>query len=151
MVHPDADIISTSRSWWDAPPVEISRTLAETGRTPTPGVPGRLQRNDGGIRRLRDQQLESQRSRSAAAQSLASAGIHDRILNEQETEVLLSLLNAALTARVRVSGRTSDSSGSDSGVRLTLSDSDRSTIVRTSRGRLHLDRLALDVSEVARR
>lgn len=65
--------------------------------------------------------------------------------------MLLSLLNAALTARVRVSGRTSDSSGSDSGVRLTLSDSDRSTIVRTSRGRLHLDRLSLDVSEVARR
>ncbi len=151
MVHPDADIIPTSRSWWEAPPVEISRTLAETGRTPTPGVPGRVQRNDGGIRRLREQQLESQRSRSAAAQSLASAGIHDRILDEQETEVLLSLLNAALTARVRVSGRTSDSSGSDSGVRLTLSDSDRSTIVRTSRGRLHLDRLALDVSEVARR
>jgi len=151
MVHPDADIIPVSRSWWEAPPVEISRTLAETGRTPTPGVPGRVQRNDGGIRRLREQQLESQRSRSAAAQSLVSAGIHDRILNEQETEVLLSLLNAALTARVRVSGRTSDSSGSDSGVRLTLSDSDRSTIVRTSRGRLHLDRLALDVSEVARR
>lgn len=151
MVHPDADIIPTSRTWWEAPPVEISRTLAETGRTPSPGLPGRLQRNDGGIRRLREQQLHAQRVRSAAAQSLATTGVYDRTLNEQETEVLLSLLNAALTARVRVSSHTSGSTGSDSGVKLTLSDSDTSTVVRTSRGRLHLDRLQLDVAEVTRR
>ncbi|MGB3372995.1 MAG: DUF2397 family protein, partial [Rhodococcus sp. (in: high G+C Gram-positive bacteria)] len=151
MVHPDADIIPTSRTWWEAPPVEISRTLAETGRTPSPGLPGRLQRNDGGIRRLREQQLHAQRVRSAAAQSLATTGVYDRTLNEQETEVLLSLLNAALTARVRVSGHTSGSTGSDSGVKLTLSDSDTSTVVRTSRGRLHLDRLQLEVAEVTRR
>ncbi|MGA9873456.1 MAG: TIGR02677 family protein [Rhodococcus sp. (in: high G+C Gram-positive bacteria)] len=151
MVHPDADIVPTSKSWWDAPPVEISRTLAETGRTPSPGLPGRVQRNDGGIRRLREQQLASQRVRSAAAQSLADVGVYERTLNEQETEVLLSLLNAALTARVRVSGRTSGGAGSDSGVKLTLSDSATSTVVRTARGRLHLDRLRLDVAEVARR
>ncbi|AYJ49718.1 TIGR02677 family protein [Rhodococcus sp. P1Y] len=151
MVHPDADIIPTSRSWWEAPPVEISRTLAETGRSPSPGLPGRVQRNDGGIRRLREQQLEAQRVRSAAAQSLASTGVYDRTLDEEETEVLLSLLNAALTARVRVSGRTAGSTGSDSGVKLTLSESATSTVVRTSRGRLHLDRLQLEVAEVSRR
>lgn len=151
MVHPDADIVPTSRSWWEAPPVEISRTLAETGRTPSPGLPGRLQRNDGGVRRLRERQLEAQRSRSSAAQSLATAGVYERTLTEEETEVLLSLLNAALTARVRVSGTTSGSTGSDSGVRLTLSDSATSTVVETSRGRLHLDRLHLEVAEVARR
>lgn len=151
MLHPDADIISPSRSWWEAPPVEISRTLAETGRAPTTGLPGRILRNDGGVRRLREQQLDAQRARSEAARALATDGVHDRILGEHETEVLLALLNAALTARVQVSGRTSNSSGSDSGVRLTLSPSDRSTVVRTARGRLHLDRLALDVREVARR
>ena len=151
MVHPDADIIPTSRTWWEAPPVEISRTLAETGRTPTPGLPGRVQRNDGSIRRLREQQLAAQRSRSSAASSLASSGVYERTLNEEETEVLLSLLNAALTARVRVSGRTSGSVGSDSGVKLTLSDSATSTVVRTTRGRLHLDRLQLEVAAVARR
>lgn len=151
MVHPDADIIPASRSWWEASPVEISRTLAETGRAPSPGLPGRVQRNDGGIRRLREQQLAAQRTRSAAARSLASVGVYDRTLNEEETEVLLSLLNAALTARVRVSGRTSGSTGSDSGVKLTLTDSDISTVVRTTRGRLHLDRLQLEVADVTRR
>ena len=151
MVHPDADIVPSSRTWWEAPPVEISRTLAETGRTPTPGMPGRLQRNDGGVRRLREQQLEAQRTRSAAAQSLAATGVYERVLNEEETEVLLSLLNAALTARVRVSGRTASGTGSDSGVRLTLSESPISTVVQTMRGRLHLDRLQLDVAEVVAR
>lgn len=151
MVHPDADIIPTSRSWWEAPPVEISRTLAETGRAPSPGLPGRVQRNDGGIRRLREQQLEAQRVRSAAARSLASDGVYERTLDEEETEVLLGLLNAALTARVRVSGRTSGSTGSDSGVKLTLTTSETSTVVHTARGRLHLDRLQLDVAEVAGR
>ncbi|WP_176444091.1 TIGR02677 family protein [Rhodococcoides kyotonense] len=151
MVHPDADIIPTSRTWWEAPPVEISRTLAETGRTPSPGLPGRLQRNDGSVRRLRERQLEAQRSRSIAAHSLASSGVYERTLDEEETEVLLSLLNAALTARVRVSGQTSGSTGSDSGVKLTLSESPTSTVVQTARGRLHLDRLTLEVAEVARR
>ena len=151
MVHPDADIVPSSRTWWEAPPVEISRTLAETGRTPTPGMPGRLQRNDGGVRRLREQQLEAQRTRSAAAQSLAATGVYERVLSEEETEVLLSLLNAALTARVRVSGRTASGTGSDSGVRLTLSESPISTVVQTTRGRLHLDRLQLDVAEVVAR
>lgn len=151
MVHPDADIVPSSRTWWDAPPVEISRTLAETGRTPSPGLPGRVQRNDGGIRRLREQQLHEQRSRSAAARSLASDGVYERTLNQEETEVLLSLLNAALTARVRVSGRTGGGSGSDSGVKLTLSDSDVSTVVHTNRGRLHLDRLQLEIAQVVGR
>ncbi|WP_336620163.1 TIGR02677 family protein [Rhodococcus sp. G-MC3] len=151
MVHPDEDIIPTSRTWWEAPPVEISRTLAETGRTPSPGIPGRVQRNDGSIRRLREKQLQAQRSRSAAALSLASTGVYARTLNEEETEVLLSLLNAALTARVRVSGHTTATTGSDSGVKLTLSDSATSTVVQTARGRLHLDRLQLEVAEVVRR
>lgn len=151
MVHPDADIVPSSRTWWEAPPVEISRTLAETGRTPSPGLPSRVQRNDGGIRRLREQQLHAQRTRSAAARSLATDGVYERTLNEEETEVLLSMLNAALTARVRVSGRTAGGAGSDSGVKLTLIDNDVSTVVNTARGRLHLDRLRLEIDEVVRR
>ncbi|TQF68480.1 TIGR02677 family protein [Rhodococcus spelaei] len=145
MVHPDADVIPDSRSWWEAPPVEISRTLAETGRTASPGLPGRVQRNDASVRRLRDAQLSAQRARAEAARSLASGGVYDRELDEQETEVLLGLLNAALSARVPVSGTVKSSTGSDSGVRLTLTPDAESTTVRTARGNLHLDRLRVSV------
>jgi len=145
MLHPDADVIPESRSWWEAPPVEISRTLAETGRTPSPGLPGRVQRNDASVRRLRDAQLAGQRARATAAKSLAAGGVYDRVLDEQETEVLLSLLNAALTARVPVSGRVNSSTGAENGVRLTLRPHDVSTTVETARGRLHLDRLQVSV------
>ncbi|WP_345342767.1 TIGR02677 family protein [Rhodococcus olei] len=145
MVHPDADIIPDSRSWWDAPPVEISRTLAETGRNAAVGAPSRVQRNDASIRRLRDVQLAAQRARAEAARSLAAGGAYDRVLDEQETEVLLGLLTAALTARVAVSGTVRGSTGSENGVRLTLEPNDESTTVQTVRGRLHLDRLRVSV------
>ena len=145
MVHPDADIIPDSRSWWDATPVEISRTLAETGRAASPGMPSRVQRNEGGIRRLRDEQLAAQRARAVAASSLAAKGAYHRVLDEQETDVLLSLLNAALTARVPVSGSVPSSTGSENGVRLTLSPNTESTVVQTARGRLHLDGLQVSV------
>nr|WP_245973530.1 TIGR02677 family protein [Rhodococcus wratislaviensis] len=145
MVHPDADIIPDTRSWWEAQPVEISRTLAETGRPPSPGLPARVQRNEGSVRRLREEQLTAQRLRAAAAQSLARGGVYERELDEAETDVLLSLLNAALTARVPVSGRVNSSTGSENGVKLTLSPHSESTVVRTARGRLHLDGLQVSV------
>ncbi|MBJ8345624.1 TIGR02677 family protein [Antrihabitans sp. YC2-6] len=144
--HPDAELVPCTRSWWEAPPVEISRTLAETGRAPSPGAPGRIQRNDASIRRLRDAQLQAQRSRAEAAASLRAGGVYDRILDEEETEVLLGLLNAALGARVPVSGRTQGSTGSGSGVKLTVTPHPRSTIVQTARGVLHLDGLEVSVS-----
>ncbi|MFZ2173779.1 MAG: TIGR02677 family protein [Rhodococcus sp. (in: high G+C Gram-positive bacteria)] len=145
MVHPDADIIPESRSWWEAPPVEISRTLAETGRPPSPGAPARVQRNEASIRRLREEQLAAQRARSAAARSLAAGGVYERILDNAETDVLLNLLNAALTARVPVSGRVAGASGSENGVKLTLSPHTESTVVCTARGRLYLDGLQVSV------
>ncbi|RDI67178.1 uncharacterized protein (TIGR02677 family) [Nocardia pseudobrasiliensis] len=147
MEHPDADVIPPIRSWWDAPPLEIARTLAETGRPPSPGAPSRIQRNDAGIRRLREAQLDAQRLRAEAARSLASADVHERVLDEGETEVLLRLLDAASTAWVPVSGRVSGTTGSDSGVTLTVSEYDGSTVVRTSRGLLHLNNRRLTVRE----
>lgn len=148
VAHPDADIIPVTRSWWEAPPVEISRTLAETGRRPAAGAPGRIQRNDAGVRRLREVQLEKQRRRAEAARSLAAGGVRERKLSEPEAEVLLSLLDAALSARVPVSGRVrSDdaTSGTQNGVKLTLRPSGESTVVHTARGRLYLDGLSVEV------
>jgi hypothetical protein len=126
--------------------VEISRTLVETGRNATPGIPGRVDRNDAGRRRLHDAQAADQRTRAAAAASLASSGLSDgRVLTEEETTVLLALLDIALSARVPVSGR-APTTGSTHGVRLTLTPSDATTSVRTVRGILHLDRTNLVLS-----
>ncbi|MCX4092742.1 TIGR02677 family protein [Nocardia sp. alder85J] len=149
MEHPDADVIPPIRSWWDAPPLEIARTLAETGRPPSPGAPSRIQRNDAGVRRLRQAQLEAQRERAAAARSLAAADVHDRALDERETEVLLRLLDAASTAWVPVSGRVG-TTGSESGVTLTVSEHPGSTVVHTARGRLYLNNRRLEVRENTR-
>ncbi|QIS19820.1 TIGR02677 family protein [Nocardia terpenica] len=150
MEHPDADVIPPIRSWWDAPPLEIARTLAETGRPPSPGAPSRIQRNDAGIRRLREAQLDAQRARAEAARSLASADVHERELDERETEVLLRLLDAASTAWVPVSGKVSGTTGSDSGVTLTVTEHPGSTAVRTARGLLHLNNRKLVVRENSR-
>lgn len=145
LVHPDPELIPTRRTWWEAPPVEVSRTLVETGRIAAPGAPGRVDRNDAGRRRLHDAQLARQRDRTAAASSLTDRGITDRTLTEEETVLLLGLLDIALAARVPVSGRAT-ATGSSDGIRLTLTPAERSTAVVTVRGVLHLDRMDLSVS-----
>ncbi|WP_330229970.1 TIGR02677 family protein [Nocardia sp. NBC_00508] len=150
MEHPDADVIPAMRSWWDAPPLEISRTLAETGRPPSAGAPARIHRNDAGIRRLREAQLDAQRARAEAARSLASGDLHERVLDERETEVLLRLLDAASTAWVPVRGTVAGTTGSDSGVTLTVSEHHGSTVVRTTRGLLHLNNRALKIEQTIR-
>ncbi|MDN5857019.1 MAG: TIGR02677 family protein [Pseudonocardia sp.] len=143
--HPDAELVPARRSWWEAAPVEISRTLVETGRPPSPGAPPRVERNDASRRRLRDAQIAEQRARRSAAESLVTGGVFDRTLDEEETELLLGLLDIALGARVPVSGA-ARSSGSAYGVRLTLAPHPTSSTVDTVRGSLHLDRLTLSVA-----
>ncbi|WP_416382503.1 TIGR02677 family protein [Nocardia beijingensis] len=147
MEHPDADVIPAIRSWWDAPPLEISRTLAETGRPPSAGAPTRIHRNDAGIRRLREAQLDAQRARAEAARSLAAGDVHERVLDDRETEVLLRLLDAASTAWVPVRGRVAGTTGSDSGVTLTVSEHDGPTVVRTTRGLLRLNNRTLKIEQ----
>lgn len=86
-----------------------------------------------------------QRRRAQAARSLAEHGVYERDLTNEETDVLLGLLNAALTARVPVSGHVGSSTGSEGGVTLTLAPHEQSTVVRTERGLLHLERLSLTI------
>ncbi|WP_442945588.1 TIGR02677 family protein [Nocardia sp. SSK8] len=149
--HPDAELVPAHRSWWDAPPLEISRTLAETGRAPAAGAPARIARNDAGIRRLREAQLAAQRERAAAAASLAAGNVHERVLDQRETEVLLRLLDAASTAWVPVSGRVEGTTGSDNGVTLTVRPCEGSTMIRTAAGMLHLNNRRLEVRATVRR
>jgi hypothetical protein len=142
-VHEDPDAISSRLSWWDAEPVELSRTLARHGRAAALRGPGRIQRNDHEQQRLRAEQLKATAQRSAAAAALASDGVYGRVLDEPETQTLLSLLDVALSARVPVSAA---ASGSAHGARITLRPTEGSTTVHTVRGRLHLDGLTVEVS-----
>ncbi len=150
LAHADPELIPTRRSWWDAQPVEVSRTLVETGKNATPGAPGRIDRNDAGRRRMLDTQLADQRARSEAARSLADLGVTGRVLSDDETGLLFSLLDVALSARVPVSGRSS-ATGSTLGVRLTLTPAETSMSVSTVRGVLHLDRMELTIEPAATR
>ena len=145
VAHPDPELVPPRRSWWEAPPVEISRTLVETGKPAAPGAPARVERNDAGRRRLRERQLAAQQANRAAARELAEGGVYGRTLGEAETELLLSLLDLALSARVPVTGVT-EASGAAHGIKLTLRPNPESTTVATVRGRLHLDRLLLTVT-----
>jgi uncharacterized protein (TIGR02677 family) len=139
----DPDANSSRLSWWAAEPVELSRTLVRTGRSPGLHGPGRIQRNDEERQRLRAEQLKATAQRRTAAAALASDGVYGRVLDEPETQALLSLLDVALSARVPVSAT---ASGSAHGVRLVLRPVPGSTTVRTVRGRMHLDGLAVEVA-----
>jgi uncharacterized protein (TIGR02677 family) len=156
--YEDPDLIASRQSWWEAEPVRLARTLVRTGRVAGLQGPGRIQRDDAARERLRAEQLKATVARRAASEQLASDGIYGRVLDEPETRALLSLLDIALLARVPVSrsvtaaGRPGPvATGSADGVRLTLRPAPGTTTVRTVRGRLHLDGLAIEVTSAATR
>lgn len=149
--YEEPELIPTRQSWWEAEPVQLARTLVRTGRVSGLHGPGRLQRNDAAKERLLAEQLKATVQRRAANAQLAGDGVYGRVLDEPETQALLSLLSIALTARVPVSRTVTGKSGpvatgSADGVRLTLRPAEGSTTVRTVRGRLHLDGLAIEIS-----
>ncbi|MGH3166594.1 MAG: TIGR02677 family protein [Trebonia sp.] len=152
--YEDPDLILSRQSWWEAEPVKLARTLVRTGRVSGLQGPGRIQRNDEARERLLAEQLKATVQRRAANGQLASDGVYGRVLDEPETQALLSLLGIALTARVPVSRTVSGkagpvATGSADGVRLTLRPAGGSTTVRTVRGRLHLDGLAIEITSTA--
>jgi uncharacterized protein (TIGR02677 family) len=143
--YDDPDLIPSRQSWWQAEPVTLARTLVRNGRVSGLRGPGRIQRDDEARERLRAAQLKETMQRRAATAQLAGDGVYERVLDEPETQALLSLLGIALTARVPVS-RGIVATRSADGVRLTLRPVPGSTTVRTVRGRLHLDGLAIEVT-----
>jgi uncharacterized protein (TIGR02677 family) len=153
--YEDPDLIPSRQSWWEAEPVQLARTLVRTGRVAGPQGPGRIQRDDAAKERLHAEQLKATVARRAAVAQLAGDGVYERVLDEPETEALLSLLGIALVTRVPVSRRVSSAGGSGpvatgsaDGVRLTLRPRPGITTVRTVRGSLHLDGLAIEVTSV---
>lgn len=154
--YEDPDLIPARQSWWEAEPVQLARTLVRAGRVAGLQGPGRIQRDDATKERLRAEQLKATVVRRGAAAQLASDGVYERVLDEPETEALLSLLGIALVARVPVSrsvtaagGPRPVATGSSDGVRIGLRPAPGVTTVRTVRGRLHLDGLAIEVTSAA--
>lgn len=146
--YADPEAIPTRRSWWEAPAVELSRTLVETGRSPGQGNgrPARLDRAEGGRTRLRQVQLAQERRNAEAASRLAEAELDEHILDDAQTHVLLKLLDLALAART-ASARQVPLVTAAHGVRLTLTPAPgRFATVLTGAGRLHIDGFTLSVA-----
>jgi uncharacterized protein (TIGR02677 family) len=153
VAHEDPEAIPTRLSWWDAPAVELSRTLVQFGRAPGQGNgrPARIERSDTARRHLRERQLDQERRHIEAAAGLAGAALDvDAELDEAQLGVLRRLLNMALAARA--AGRAAvPLVAAGFGVRLTLTPAPgRFTTVGTVKGRLHLDGYALAVTPADR-
>lgn len=144
VAHDDPEAIPTRHSWWDAPAVELSRTLVEAGRMPGQGNgrPARLDRAERRRDQLRADQLAQERRLAEAAGRLAAG---QRPLDGAQTAVLLRMLDLALAARV-AGGPGVPLVSAAYGVRLTLTpDRDGFTTVPTTTGALHLDGFLLAV------
>jgi uncharacterized protein (TIGR02677 family) len=91
--YADPDAIPTRRSWWEAPAVELSRTLIESGRLPGQGKgrPARIDRADGGRARLREAQLAQERRFIDAASGLTEVDLDVHHLDEPQAAVLMRL------------------------------------------------------------
>ncbi|MET8145068.1 TIGR02677 family protein [Sphaerisporangium sp. NPDC005288] len=147
--HEDADDISVRSTWWDAPGVEISVPLFRKGKAPAPGVP-QPARGRAGIRgELRRRQASHRAAEREAAGGLIEAGVHDRVLDEAETRVVLRLLTRALEARTIVAGRLRDASGGNEVLTVRLVPAARGSSVRTPHGVLHLPGLRLELAPAA--
>ncbi len=157
VLHEDPELIPGRTSWWQAPPVELARTLVQVGsRAPAERPrPDRAERRAARATARPAAQGAARQTRTAAA-ALAGDGVYGRVLDEPETEALLGLLDLALAARlpvpvsrgVRGSGQQDVAAAGAHGVRFTLHPAAGSSTVHTVRGRLHLDRLRLEVSSL---
>jgi uncharacterized protein (TIGR02677 family) len=146
VAHAAPDSISTRGSWWEAPAVELERTLVEAGKTGGPGRPAAVARNEVSRQRIRGAQLVDQRKLAEAAAALAETGAYDDVLDETRTTLLLRLVDLALAARR--GGGPARVSGAAHGVRLTLAPVPGTTTVRTCRGWLHLDGYAVEIKRL---
>jgi uncharacterized protein (TIGR02677 family) len=149
VAHDDPEAIATRLSWWDAPAVELSRTLVQFGRAPGQGNgrPARIDRSDRARHHLRERQLAEERRHVEAAAGLARSVLDvDAELDEAQADVLRRLLSLVLAARV-AGRRDVPLAAAAFGVRLTLTPAPgRFATVATVKGRLHLDGYALTVS-----
>ncbi|WP_203860288.1 TIGR02677 family protein [Plantactinospora mayteni] len=148
--YPDQEAIPSRLSWWEAPAVELSRTLVQSGRMPGQGNgrPARIERADSSRQILRERQIAEEHRQASAASGLVTAfgGGTAVPLDEAQAGALRRLLDLALSARA--AGRLDTPLAAAAfGIRLTLVPaSGQFTTVVTTGGRLHLDGYALTLT-----
>ena len=147
--HDDADQVSSRATWRDAPGVDISVTLFRRGKAPTPGVPQPARNNPAVKAALARRQAEQRAAERAAGRSLLESGAHHRVLDDNETRVLLRLLTLATEARTVVAGRLADATGGNDVLTMRLVPSERGSVVRTRQGTLHLPGFELHLERAA--
>jgi uncharacterized protein (TIGR02677 family) len=145
--HDDADQVSARSPWWDAPGVDISVTLFKRGKAPTPGVPQPARNNPAVKAALARRQAEQRAAERAAARSLLDNGAHRRVLDENETRVLLRLLTLATEARTVVAGRLTTATAGNDVLTMRLVPSDTGSTVATQHGTLHLPGFELELTQ----
>jgi uncharacterized protein (TIGR02677 family) len=148
--YPDAEAVATRLSWWDAPAVELSRTLIQTGREPGSrnSRPARLDRADQDRARLRRELLADERRLAEAAASLVQTDLAEpagTVLEDSQLVILLRLLDLALSTRT--AGMTAGPvAAAAHGVRLQLTPAPGFTTVTTKHGLLRLDGYTLCIT-----
>jgi uncharacterized protein (TIGR02677 family) len=147
--HDDADLISSRAPWWDAPGVDISVTLFRRGKAPTPGVPQPARSNPAIKAELARRQAAQRQAERQAARSLLAGGAVGRVLDENETRVLLRLLTLATEARTVVSGRLKTAVGGNDVLTMRLVPSDQGSAVTTRGGVLYLPGFELRLEPAA--
>lgn len=100
LAHPDPELVSSTSSWSDAPPVEVSPLLRTAGRTERFSRTGRV-RDVSAIKAARAEQAAAERAELEAAWDLLNTGGAVRLsafgrLDHEVFERLLDLLGRAL-------------------------------------------------------
>lgn len=141
LAHPDPELVPSSGSWAEAPPVEVSALLRTSGRTERFTRTGKV-RDIGGIKAARAERARKERVELEAAWDLLGTDGPVRLsgfgmLDHTVFERLLDLLGRALAVRPDAGGtrRAVTSDGRVEIVLRLLPDGGRA-VLRTSHGRL---------------
>ncbi|MDC2951037.1 TIGR02677 family protein, partial [Streptomyces heilongjiangensis] len=141
LAHPDPELIPSSRSWSEAPPVEVSALLRTSGRTERFTRTARV-RDVTAVRAERAERARAERAELARAWQalrtdgpvrLSSFGTLDPAVFER----LLDLVGRALAARPDTTGSRRATTG-DGRVEIALSPppDERTAVLRTTKGTL---------------
>ncbi|GAA4536725.1 TIGR02677 family protein [Amycolatopsis samaneae] len=142
LAHPDPELVSSTSSWQDAPPVEVSPLLRTAGKTERFARTGRV-RDVAAVRAARAEQARAERAELEAAWDMLDTGGAVRLsafarLDHAVFERLLDLLGRALgTAPNRGGARRSTTS--DGRIEILLWPPQDGAVARltTPRGRFH--------------
>lgn len=154
--HPDPELVSTSATWADTPPVEVSALLRSSGRTERFSRTGRV-RDVAAIKAARAEQALAERAQLEAAWDLLDTSGQVRLssfgrLDHSVFERLLELLGRALSCAPTASG-IRRSTTSDGKIEIVLRPPSDGAIARltTPRGRFSGPDYEIEISAAGSR